>query len=243
MRSIMIEAIRASDPEIMSLFGAPFSTALKWAAFLDQYFGPGDTLTINKVLDSGERWYAVRFQALYIACWIYHPVEKGSYMIRLTSAQKKNAEAATKNLSGRWSSHLKGSSYSAGKNFEFVKGYSELLVMVYEDYLFLKMEGHSAFSYAHLKAYREKKKTGAGGLNSAALHNLATDKPQYGIIARAAENYSKEYEAFLIELGLKGKTITLSDTLLALQQRTRVPLANPITYEQAKPSCAMCHPA
>ncbi len=234
MRSMMIEAIRIGDPEIMNLFGPSFGSALKWTTFLDQYFGPGEALTINKVLDSGERWHSIRFQALYVACWIYHPVEKGSYMIKLTPPQKKNAEDSAKKLTGRWSSHLKGSSHSAGKNFAFVNGYSELLVMIYEDYLFLKMEGHSAFSYAHLKAWNEKRKTGAGGMNSAALHKLATEKPAYGVIARGAENYSKEYEKFLKELGLKGATVTLSDTLLALKQKTSLPLANPITYEQTK---------
>jgi hypothetical protein len=230
----MIEAIRVGDPEIMNLFGPSFNSALKWTTFLDQYFGPGDELTINKVLDSGDRWHSVRFQALYIACWIYHPVEKGSYMIKLGDAQKKNAEASAKKLSGRWSSHLKGTSYSAGKDFAFVNGYSELLVMIYEDFLFLKMEGHSAFSYAHLKAWNEKRKTGAGAMASATLHKLATEKPEYGITARAAENYSTEYKEFLKELGFKGKTVTLSDALLALRDRTKLPLANPITYEQTK---------
>jgi hypothetical protein len=230
----MIDAIRTGDQEIMDLFGPGFSTALKWTNFLEQYFGPGDPLTINKVLDSGERWHSVRFQALYIACWIYHPVEKGSYMIKLTPPQKANAENSAKKLTSRWSSHLAGSSYSAGKDFAFVNGYSELLVMVYEDYLFLKMEGHSALSWAHLKAWNEKRKTAAGSMNNPALNRLATQKPELGIIARGAENYSKEYEKFLEELGLSRRTVTVSDTLLALKQKTSLPLANPVTYEQVK---------
>jgi hypothetical protein len=41
MRSVMIEAIRIGDSEIMNLFGPSFSSALKWTTFLDQYFGPG----------------------------------------------------------------------------------------------------------------------------------------------------------------------------------------------------------
>lgn len=234
MRSIMVEAIRIGDQEIMGLFGPDFATGLKWKTFLDKYFGPGETLTINKVLDAGDRWHSIRFQALYIACWIYHPVEKGSYMIKLSPSQKKNAEESAKKLTSRASSHLKGSSYSAGKDFAFINGYSELLVMIYEDYLFLKMEGHGAFSLAHLKAWNEKRKTGAGAMNNAALHDIATKKPEFGITARAAENYSKDYERLLKELGLTGKTVTVSDTLLALKSKTSLPLANPVTYEETK---------
>lgn len=108
-------------------------------------------------------------------------------------------------LRGR--AHRDDASYSAGRDFAFVKGYSELLVMVYEDYLFLKMEGHSAMSVAHLKAWNEKRKTGAGAMNNEALHKIATEKPEFGVLARGAENYSKEDEKLLKELGLKGKTV------------------------------------
>src|SRR5262245_66018576 len=101
MRSVMIDAIRMGDPEIMAIFGPSFSAASKWSAYIDEYFGPGESLTIGKVLDSGERWHSVRFQALYVACWIYHPVEKGSYMIKLSPSQLKNAEAGAKKLSSR----------------------------------------------------------------------------------------------------------------------------------------------
>ena len=234
MRSIMIEAIRIGDPEVMELFGKPFDTGLKWANYLDANFGPGEPLTVNRILDKADQWHSARFQALYVACWIYHPVEKGSYMIKLTDGQKKNAEASAKKLSSRASSHLSGSSYSAGKDFNFVNGYSELLVIVYEDYLFLKMEGHKAISVAHLKAWNTKRKTGAGNTNNPELHNLAVNKPELGILARGAENYSKPYEAFLKELGFSGKTTTLEQVLDALQRKTAVPLAKTINYEDVK---------
>ncbi len=104
-------------------------------------------------------------------------------MIKLTPPQKKNAEDSAKKLTSRASSHLKGWSYSAGKNFAFVNGYSELLVMIYEDCLFLKMEGHSAFSYAHLKAWNEKRKTGAGSMNNPAL--VRQDRHPLGHAAHA----------------------------------------------------------
>ncbi|HEY9229194.1 MAG TPA: hypothetical protein VIP11_21260 [Gemmatimonadaceae bacterium] len=230
----MIEAIRVGDPEIMTLFEPSFNSALKWTNYLDQYFGPGESLSIDRVLDSGDRWHSVRFQALYIACWIYHPVEKGSYMIKLSPAQLKNATDSAAKLSSRASSHLKGSSFSAGKDFAFIKGYSELLVMIFEDYLFLKMEGHPAISWAHFKAWQEKRKTGAGATNNAQLNALAKDRPEFGIMQRGAENYSKPYEAFLKELGLKGKTLTLSDTLLALREKTRLQLGNPLTHGEVK---------
>src|SRR5579871_5654644 len=98
MRSVMIDAIRTSDPEFMQMFDTGFDSGAKWAEFVSGQFGPREPLTVNRILDLDQRWHAARFQALYIACWIYHPVEKGSYMIKLSDQQKANAEASAKKL-------------------------------------------------------------------------------------------------------------------------------------------------
>jgi hypothetical protein len=70
-----------------------------------------------------------------------------------------------------------------------------------------------------------------GNTNNPGLHNLAVNKPELGIIARGAENYSKPYEALLKELGFSGKTTTLEQVLDALQRKTAVPLGKTLNYD------------
>ena len=220
MKQPLIDAIRTGDPEIMQLFAAPFDEAEKWVTYLNRYFGPGG-LSINKVLDNPQQWHSERFRALYVACWICHPLEKGSYMIYLKPKQKTNAEASAGKLTWRKSSHLSATSRSArgGKDFEFIKGYGELLILVEGNWLFLKMEGHRAASPSHLKSWYTKIKTGQGDMSNAHLNALATGDNAYVITARAAENYSKNYEALLKSLGLSGNTVTLAQVIGALTNK------------------------
>lgn len=222
MQSALIEAIRIGDPEITKLFKRPFDTPGGWVSYLEPYFGSGEGASINPILNRETRWHSDRFQALYIACWIYRPVEKGSYMIRLNEKQLKNAEASAKKLTRRASSHLEGQSYSArgGKDFGFIKGYGELLVIVHKDYLFLKMEGHSASHPSHLASWVYKAATGHGLTANKDLKNIA-EKPgnKYGILARAAENYSNSYKALLKSLGFSGTTTTFMEVIGELHKR------------------------
>jgi hypothetical protein len=220
MRSVLIDAIRTGDQEIMQLFATPFDHYTKWVAYLKDYFGPGDDLSISRVLDMQERWHSDRFQALYIACWIYHPLEKGSYMIQLNDQQRANAEHSAGKLTWRKSSHLSATSHSArgGKDFKFIKGYGELLVLVEGNFLFLKMEGHAASSPSHLKSWVTKIRTGAGETSNQHLNDLTNDS-KWGITQRGAENYSKPYKALLKELGFSGKMVTFEMVIRALRKK------------------------
>lgn len=223
MRSVLINAIRTRDPEIMQLFCKPFDNHFKWLSFLMEHFaagGRGDDLSVNRVLDLEERWHAERFQALYVACWIYHPLEKGTFMIQLTNQQTANAEASAGKLTWRKSSHLSATSRSArgGEDFKFIKGYGELLVLVEGNFLFLKMEGHKASSPSHLKSWVTKIRTGAGETSNQYLNDLSDD-PKWGITQRGAENYSKPYKALLKELGFSGKTVNFAQVIAELRRR------------------------
>ena len=219
MRSVLIDAIRTGDQEIMQLFATPFDHFTKWVAYLKEHFGPGEKLSVNRVLDLQERWHSARFQALYVACWIYHPLEKGSYMIQLTDQQRANAEASAGKLTWRKSSHLSSTSYSArgGKDFKFIRGYGELLVLVEGNFLFLKMEGHAASSPSHLKSWVTKIRTGAGETSNQHLNDLTNDS-KWGITQRGAENYSKSYKALLKALGFSGKMVTFEQVIRKLRQ-------------------------
>lgn len=75
-------------------------------------------------------WTASDFHALYIACWIFYPVEKGTFMIPLTAQQRKNVKSGYQNLDPRWTSPLHKHGRSAAKGWKFLKGYGELLVQM-----------------------------------------------------------------------------------------------------------------
>lgn len=219
MHDSLIRAIRKGSPEIMMLFAEPFNTAQKWITYLEENFDPSSsgTLSVDEVLDLDEQWHSYRFQALYVACWIYHPLEKGSFMIELTPRQTENAERSAGKLTWRKSSHLSGTSRSArgGRDFKFIRGYGELLVMLQDNWLFLKMEGHAASHPAHLTSWIVKSMTGAGQTANAHLNRLSADQ-RWGILQRGAENYSKEYKALLKVLGFSGRTVTFGQVLTKL---------------------------
>jgi hypothetical protein len=73
---------------------------------------------------TAQQWQLPTFQALYVACWLHHPVEKGTYLIDLSGVpvgQMAILNAAyQQHLSGRRSSHLSGAGRSAGAGWEFL---------------------------------------------------------------------------------------------------------------------------
>ncbi|MDI1443848.1 hypothetical protein [Polyangium sp. 6x1] len=210
----LVQLIRQQDDLVKSVFTEQFQTADGWTRYLtDAFWASGQPVT--DLLNAGGM--QVRdFQALYVACWIFQPVEKGSYMIDLSPSQRANAKRGYKELSPRWSSHLHEHGRSAGKNWSFLQGYDELLVQLegggkrdkksFPPTLFLKCEGHGAFSRAHLASYINKLKTGQGKTASQALNEAGKSGAIDGLKPRAAENYSKAYAKVLQALGLKGIT-------------------------------------
>jgi hypothetical protein len=176
------------------------------------------------------------FHALYIACWIYRPAEEGSFMISLDGLAPHGITQAFDGLSFRWSSHFSGKAKSAGRDYKFLKGYSELLVQVETDvgtgvpYLFLKTEGHGAFSLAHLSAFYTKatSATGRGNVQNAALHQFA-EQSELGITAAAGESYTKDYEVVLRNLGIGGRLATADEVIPAIVAKleSKAALVNP----------------
>jgi len=238
----LIYYISRNAPLLSRIFEGPFQTYQGWQFYLAQNLQWGATGVLNQM-----SWVQPRpaslFQALYVACWIYKPVEKGSYMIPLQPAVlcEKVRQAAEK-LDSRWSSHLsKKGARSAGAGYAFLKGYAELLVQIEKDprsdtqYLFLKTEGHGAMSLAHLSSYFTKLKTGEGDTQNEALHHFAK-QGELGIAERAAENYSKAYEALLKNIGLNGKLVTAEQSIPRICEKleTKATLVNPEIWSRWK---------
>jgi hypothetical protein len=210
------------DPFISRVFQPPFNTLAGWR----DYWGQRGN-AVSPLFGSGATWTAADFQALYIACWLYQPLEKGSFMIPIDQRghQLKVAEAMTK-LPTRWSSHLsKKGARTAGQNYRFLVGYSELLVQYEQEHgsrtapsLFLKTEGHGAASVAHLSSWVTKSRTGRGNTANDLLHRLAQNG-EYGIKARAAENYDKPYEKLLKYLELTPTVCTVEEAVLTIYSK------------------------
>jgi hypothetical protein len=225
--------ISRSSPFLGGLFEPPFHLASGWIDLFEGRLSGGATGVLGRM--TREVGAAEPFQSLFIACWMHHPVEKGSYMIPIPRHLVEGVRSSANGLSGRWSSHLSGSlQRSAGANYRFLKGYSELLVQIETDrvtqvpYLFLKTEGHGAFSLAHLSSFVTKVRTGAGNTQSEALNRLASH-PEWGITPRAAENFSKGYEGLLGNVGLKGKVIDAAQAIPAICEK----LARKVALENA----------
>ncbi len=215
---------------VKAVFGEKFQTHAGW----------NDALGVvgkspESVLKRTASWWSRQdFQALFIAAWIHHPTEKGSYMIQLTPSQANEIEAAlaklvsNKELTTRISSHLSKTGFSAGKGWAFLNGYDELLVQIEKGtashpYLFLKCEGHQlkgvTSSIQHGISWAKKEITGVGETASPALNQFANDHPDI-VEPRAAENYSPEYEAFLEkQLGLTGTMVTVEQAIDALYEK------------------------
>ena len=222
---------------VSKVFGPGFQTMDGWKTFLHQNLRDS---VANKLgsLD----WGVESFQALYVACWIHQPVEKGTFMINLSNmgTQSKYAMAtAYKNMKKRPSSHLGGTGRSASPGWAFLKGYKELLIQIEEtkgtQHMMLKCEGHTtgpAGFIPHLQSYFHKKKYGKGKTASEALNKMAHQSPL--VAARAAENYNKGYEELVNKvLGIKGRTATIRDVTCELFDKAGFDTAHPELFVTA----------
>jgi hypothetical protein len=221
--SQLVQAIDAHTSGIHQIFQTQFQTLAGWQS----YWSPRANAISPIFQKPGSSWSAADFQALYIACWLYQPLEKGSFMIPIPHVQQQRLTDAMAKLPSRWSSHLsEKNARSAGQNYNFLTGYSELLVQFESERgspsrsLFLKTEGHGSLSLAHLSSYITKSRTGKGNTASAALHNLATQN-QFGIKERAAENYEKPYEELLKYLKLPKAVCTAEDAILTIFRKLK----------------------
>ena len=218
----------ATARERSKIFGPRFQTLREWRAFLRTNLVDGKVS--EQLAAPSTRWSVKSFQALYVACWIYHPMEKGSFMLDLVSlnnaARKVLEEACRKHCHFRISSHLSRLGWSASKGWNFLAGYHELLIQ-YEKtkgrpYLFLKAEGHAmtnlSGAIAHYRSWRHKAKHGVGLIASQPLADLA--KTNDLVEERAAENFGKGYGKLLSVLGLSGKKVTIREMVEALFVKT-----------------------
>jgi hypothetical protein len=227
MLEALAKAIRDQDKDVVGIFEDGFQTPTQWRDFIQTSYGAKPDVTSILNAAAGDKATSEkRFHALFIACWLFYPVEKGSFMLNLEgAAQQQNILSGKALLDKRWSSHLGDKDpRSAGRGFAFLTGYHELLVQIEDGntYLFVKAEGHGAASVAHLSSFFTKWKTGKGNTASAALNNLAKDHQEFGIAPRAAENYGKSYEKLLEKkLDLKGKTVTIEDALGAMVEKCK----------------------
>jgi len=229
---LITSTVPTDQAQVRSVFGPNFHTMADWRSFLRTTLNSNVSSQLQAPI---AQWDVKSFQALFIACWIHHPVEKGSYMINLAGlsvAQRGVIEAAyMQHCSGRKSSHLSGEGRSASNGWEFLKGYKELLIQ-YETtkghpYLFLKSEGHTtgiSGIIPHMQSWVHKKKHGEGKQASASLNALANPVSAWAgaIEGRAAENYAKAYGRLLKDvLKLRGKQVTAREMMKALFQLTQ----------------------
>jgi hypothetical protein len=221
----------SADPMEVSLRRAIFADRFQdigaWRSFISAQL---NSTVSARLAAPASTWRVESFHALFMAAWIHHPTEKGSYMIDLgglSVAQRAQIDMAFKSqCTSRKSSHLGGSGRSASRNFDFLKGYAELLVqndsIKGRPFLFLKAEGHTtglSGVVPHVRSYLHKRKTGEGLQASPFLAAKAVEVP--GLIEpRAAENYSKGYEKLLKKLKLKGTMVSARDMAEALFRAT-----------------------
>lgn len=215
---------------VQTVFGPAFQTPRGWADFLDTSIPMRDVGVLLK--RSPAFWNRENFQALYVACWIFHPVEKGSYMLQLGPTEYQNVKGAydrllqSGELQARISSHLSKRGASAHEGWGFLQGYAELLVQIEGErtgapYLFLKCEGHAMdgmiSTLKHCTSWLVKIATGAGQTASPALNNLA--KSSTTVEARAAENFGKAYKKLQKKLGLSGTEVTVGEVVAQLWKK------------------------
>ena len=249
MLGVIGSLIAASDAgvptarkRVKGVFDARFQTSNGWTNTFENYIPGWD---VNVLLNRAPGfWNRENFQALYIACWVFHPLEKGTFMLSLTQAQGATVREAydrllaSNQLQSRMSSHLGGQGASAHEGWHFLKGYGELLLQIEEEqhgtpYLMLKCEGHpleGGFSVLkHGLSYLAKRLTGAGKTASAELHNLARDS--LNVELRAAENFSPRIEKFQKQLGLSGKMITVDEMVDACCRKIGLSLPNNLRHD------------
>jgi len=220
--------VASAQRHVAEVFCDPFQVPAGWNHMLDNM--PGRS--VEKMLSRrGAWWVRESLQALYVACWIHHPVEKGSYMIQLSPAHQQNVSDAYNKLLGsgaiqaRISSHLSKRGASAHEGWNFLKGYGELLVQIegtHAPYLFLKCEGHalesgiSMSTIMHGASWVLKEITGAGATASEALKQWASFSST--VEGRAAENFSNNYKKLLKQLKLSGARTTVDQVVEALHR-------------------------
>ena len=228
------EGVPAARQHLNGVFAEPFQTPSGWTRMLNNMPGGRVTMLLNR---SGAWWTRECFQALYVACWIHHPVEKGAYMLQLPAAGYANVKSAYEKLlasgalQSRISSHLSKKGASAHEGWDFLKGYGELLVQLEGEkggspYLYLKCEGHalesglSLSTILHGASWVKKIFTGSGATASKALNSLA--KSSTNVEARAAENFSTQYEKVLDKLGFSGTMTTVEQVIEELAKRAGI---------------------
>jgi len=238
MNGRIAELIRSTgrrDQEMVrSVFHEPFWTIEEWMQYLNaRRLRHGQA--VKNLLQQGHiaDWCVQSFHALYVACWIHHPVEKGTYMLQLGNLpypqRHKIKQAVERHCASRMSSHLSGKGHSAAKGWRFLKGYDELLVQVELSsgpHLLLKAEGHalnlSGF-IPHMKSWANKDKEGEGLTASPALRYFAATSPDL-VERRAAENFSPHYKALVHGLGFTAKHdkkfVTARHVIKALFEQT-----------------------
>jgi hypothetical protein len=219
------------DREVVrDLFGQGFQSVAQWREFLRRYLLNGSVAV--QLVAPASMWRVESFQALYVACWIHHPVEKGTFMIDLSRLTVQNraviSDAFSSRLKPRPSSHLGGRGASASQGWAFLNGYHELLVQLEatkgNPYLMLKAEGHTTGLRSiapHMASWVKKVRTGAGNTASPALHAYANLSPK--VEGRAAENYAKGYEQLVGWVGLTGKLATVREVMHSLFKQVGYP--------------------
>lgn len=232
MRGAIKSLWESNHINLNDLFGNNFQTKQQLTGFIN-----GDA---SSILSNVNTITARKCQELFILCWIHHPTEKGSYMIKFPNNLEdalKTRMANENSLQQRLSTHLAGTAYSAGQNFSFLKGYHELLVQVENKgnspHLFLKAEGHGvtgdaslASKVKHLGGAIKKTFTGAGNTNNQFLHDLA-EIPNSPVEKRAAENFGKGFKK-MAKFGGRGrgglsKTDSLRTTLTKIFTKFKFP--------------------
>lgn len=213
----------SGDKNLKKCFGDDFQLLDSWQRFINQ--GLRNWISVTNLMSycGGQSWSVKTFQALYVACWVHNPIEKGTFMIQIPNRCDVNVQTAIKKHC-HWrigSSHLSGKGYSARDNWNFLRHYHELLVQFEKTgnqyFLFLKAEGHTTRPggvLSHLSSWNNKKKHGEGNMVSPELNALASSAQHRGLVtSRAAENYGKGYEALLKLLGLTGKKVLVHEML------------------------------
>lgn len=224
--------VPAARTHLKGVFAADFQTPQGWQNIL----GNIPAGNVGALLGlGGNGWSRENFQALYVACWIHHPVEKGTFMLALNQpeyyANVKDAYErllASGDLQSRPSSHLSGQGASAHEGWRFLRGYEELLLQIEGEntgapYLMLKCEGHplepgfSLSTILHGLSWAVKEVTGSGMTASPELNQLSQSSSN--VEQRAAENFSKSYKKLLKSLKLRGKNVGISDVVEQLHQK------------------------
>lgn len=212
------------------LFGNNFQTINDWKIFLD--FNLINSRVRYQLRAPSRLWNIESFHALYVACWIHHPVEKGTYMIDLVDIGLDHQNVLhgriKKLLSSRVSSHLSGKGRSASKGWDFLNGYHELLIQFEytkgRPFLLLKAEGHTTGLSGigpHMASWWTKIKTGEGNTASPDLKSFANLSPL--VEGRAAENYAKGYESLVEWVGLTGKFCTVREVMFRFLKKVNYP--------------------